>query len=136
MSETLKKSKQRDAIVSFLQTRKDHPTADSIYFNLRETLPNISLGTVYRNLSLLSDRGDILKLSCDGKVDRYDAFTHPHYHFLCTQCGHVSDIELDLTQEITYMAAKYCSGKITGHSITFTGTCTNCLNSNDSIECN
>lgn len=87
MTSTMKRSRQREAIVSFLQTRKDHPTADVVYSELRQDMPNISLGKVYRNLSLLSERGDILKLSCDGKVDRYDAFTHTHYHFMCKDCG-------------------------------------------------
>ena len=80
---TLKRSKQRDAIVAFLKTRKDHPTADMVYHEIRQTIPNISLGTVYRNLSLLSDRGEILRLSCDGKTDRFDADIRPHYHFIC-----------------------------------------------------
>ena len=66
MQPATKRSKQRDAIINFLMTRKDHPTADTIYVNIKEEFPNISLGTVYRNLALLSSRGDILKLSYDG----------------------------------------------------------------------
>ena len=65
MPQKLNKSKQRDAILAFLMTRKDHPTADTIYENVRLTIPNISLGTVYRNLALLTERGEILKLSID-----------------------------------------------------------------------
>lgn len=60
---TLKRSRQREAIVLFLKNRKDHPTADIVYQEIRHDIPNISLGTVYRNLSLLADRGDILRLS-------------------------------------------------------------------------
>ena len=83
---TLKKSRQRDAIVAFLKTRKDHPTADTVYKEIRNSIPNISLGTVYRNLSLLSERGEIMRLVCDGKVDRFDADVSPHCHFICKSC--------------------------------------------------
>ena len=69
MQPATKRSKQRDAIINFLMTRKDHPTADTIYVNIKEEFPNISLGTVYRNLALLSSRGDILNLSYDGGAD-------------------------------------------------------------------
>ena len=58
MQPAIKRSKQREAIVAFLMTRKDHPNADTIYMNIKKEFPNISLGTVYRNLSLLSDRGE------------------------------------------------------------------------------
>lgn len=65
-------------------TRKDHPTADMVYMNIKEEFPKISLGTVYRNLALLSERGEILKLSYEGGADHYDACTDPHYH-LCVR---------------------------------------------------
>ena len=73
MQPATKKSKQRDAIIKFLMTRKDHPTADMVYMNIKEEFPKISLGTVYRNLALLSERGEILKLSYEGGADHYDA---------------------------------------------------------------
>ena len=66
MNATRKRSKQRDSIQRFLQTRKDHPTAEVVYQNIREEIPNISLGTVYRNLSLLSEMGEIQKISAGG----------------------------------------------------------------------
>ena len=87
MQPATKKSKQRDAIIKFLMTRKDHPTADMVYMNIKEEFPKISLGTVYRNLALLSERGEILKLSYEGGSDHYDACTDPHYHFVCQECG-------------------------------------------------
>ena len=63
----LKRSKQRDAIVNYLRSTKEHPTADTIYMNVKKEIPNISLGTVYRNLNLLVACGDIIKISCDNK---------------------------------------------------------------------
>lgn len=123
---TTKRSKQRDAIINFLRTRKDHPTADEVYVNLRQEIPNISLGTVYRNLSLLAAQGEILRLSCDGRVDRFDGFTHPHYHFMCMDCGDVSDVELDMTELLTKSAASHTDGLITEHTVLFKGYCHRC----------
>lgn len=70
---TLKYSRQRESIKEFLTGRTDHPTADFVYENMKQIYPNISLGTVYRNLSLLADLGEIQKLSSFGGADRFDA---------------------------------------------------------------
>ena len=123
---TLKRSKQREAIVAFLKTRKDHPTADTVYQEIRHSIPNISLGTVYRNLSLLSDRGEILRLSCDGKTDRFDADIRPHYHFLCKQCGCVQDVDLPYQENLDQLAQTSFSGTITSHELLFHGICNDC----------
>ena len=123
----LKRSRQRDAIVSFLKTRKDHPTADTVYQEIRTVIPNISLGTVYRNLSLLSDRGDILRLSCDGKVDRFDADVSPHYHFICRNCGCVKDIDVPYSTKIDDIANQTFDGSILSHSLLFEGYCKECM---------
>ncbi len=127
---TLKRSKQRDAIVAFLKTRKDHPTADMVYHEIRQTIPNISLGTVYRNLSLLSDRGEILRLSCDGKTDRFDADIRPHYHFICKQCGCVQDVDLPYQKDLDHLANDSFSGTITSHELLFQGICNTCGSDN------
>ena len=89
----LKYSRQRESIKEFLMSRKDHPTADMVYENMKNIYPNISLGTVYRNLSLLADIGEIQKLASYGGADRFDARTDEHCHFMCTECGRVSDLE-------------------------------------------
>ena len=75
---TLKHSKQREMIKDFLMTRKDHPTADIVYMNVRKQNPNISLGTVYRNLTLLADIGEITRLRVGDGVDHVDPGTTPH----------------------------------------------------------
>lgn len=123
---TLKRSRQREAIVLFLKNRKDHPTADIVYQEIRHDIPNISLGTVYRNLSLLADRGDILRLSCDGKVDRFDADITPHYHFICKDCGCVKDIMLPYNHTIDKLANNAFDGTITSHTLLFEGSCKDC----------
>ena len=130
MSSTVfKRTQQREAIMSFLKTRKDHPTADVIYQNIRKEHPNISLGTVYRNLSILAERGDILKLTYDDKFDHFDACTEPHSHFYCKNCHGVSDIEVDLPSTLLKKAKKSFEGTIDGLSLFFFGICEECKNS-------
>ena len=89
----LKYSRQRESIKSFLLSRYDHPTADTIYMNVRKEFPNISLGTVYRNLALLTDMGEIIKITTEG-ADRFDAHVEPHSHFICRECHAVLDIHM------------------------------------------
>ena len=88
---TLKYSRQRESIMEFLRGRDDHPTADTVYMNIRRVYPNISLGTVYRNLSLLASLGEITRITCEDGADRFDAVTKPHYHVFCRRCGRVED---------------------------------------------
>ena len=85
----IKYSRQREAIVQYLTGRTDHPSAESVYQALRQTHPNISLGTVYRNLTLLADLGEIARLRLGDGVDHFDADTSRHYHFICSECGSV-----------------------------------------------
>lgn len=127
---TLKYSRQREAIKEFLMTRKDHPTADVVYQNIRETYPHISLGTVYRNLTLLSDLGEILRLHLSDGVDHFDADTSLHYHFICKDCGRVIDLEMESIDHINTAAGKNFPGQIDGNMTYFYGTCKDCLLSN------
>ena len=97
---TLKYSRQRESIKACLMSRKDHPTADALYTSIREQFPNISLGTVYRNLNLLVELGEIRKLSCGDGTDHFDYDTSPHDHYVCRQCGRVMDIPMEATKEL------------------------------------
>ena len=107
----IKRSRQRECIKEFLMGRCDHPTADMIYTHVREEFPHISLGTVYRNLSLLSELGEIRKLSCNGP-DRFDANTMPHYHFTCKQCGQVEDLQFEKEPDLSVVQPKGFQGII------------------------
>lgn len=124
---TLKYSRQRECIREFVQNCHEHPTADAVYAGIREEYPNISLGTVYRNLSLLAELGEIAKISTGNGPDRFDCNTKPHSHFICTQCHCIKDIELADMDCIYKMAAENFDGKITAHTTTFYGICKNCL---------
>ncbi len=127
MAETVMKySRQREAIREFLASRKDHPTAEVVYQSLREEFPRISLGTVYRNLSLLVELGEAMKLPGIDGFDHFDGNPEPHYHFICEDCHSVIDLELPPLDSINIEASKNFDGIITGHSAYFYGKCKNC----------
>ena len=92
---TVKYSRQREAIKNFLMSRKDHPTAEVVYEHVLKAFPNISLGTVYRNLSFLVDNGQAVKVPCEDGSVHFDGNVMPHYHFQCTECGAVIDLDFD-----------------------------------------
>jgi len=123
----LKYSKQRESIKAFLITRTDHPTADTIYMNIREKYPNISLGTVYRNLALLSDIGEILKITTGEGPDRFDGNLHPHHHFICKKCSRVLDLDMENIDYIMEPAGKNFNGQINSYVTYFFGICEDCL---------
>lgn len=128
----LKYSRQRELIKDFLRERRDHPTADIVYRNVRLLNPNISLGTVYRNLALLTDRGEIRRLRLGDGTDHFDADLSPHYHFICNKCGCVQDLQMDDMAVIPDVDSLHFKGKITGHMTYFYGLCEQCCqNSGD-----
>ena len=126
----IKRSKQREAIRTFLCSRDDHPTAEIVYNNVIKEYPKISLGTVYRNLSFLVEQGEAITVPCkDGSV-HFDGKITPHYHFQCTKCGCIKDIDLDDPDyEANVTAAPQAhmkGGVITGHVTFFYGLCEDC----------
>ena len=123
----LKHSKQRDSIKAYLASTTEHPTADTVYLHVREEFPHISLGTVYRNLNLLADIGEAIKITTPDGADRFDGNTHPHYHVLCTKCGSVIDLEMESLTSINEMAENHFPGKIESHTALFFGICEGCL---------
>ena len=125
----LKYSRQREAIKEFMITRKDHPSADVVYENVRKDFPNISLGTVYRNLTLLADLGEIARLRVGDGVDHFDADTSLHYHFVCTECEKVIDVKgCPVDEEIDRCIELNNDVKVFFHKVLFYGLCTDCKN--------
>ena len=127
---TTRYSKQRECILRVLGETDTHPTASYIYHRVREEIPNVSLGTVYRNLAKLTEEGAVIKIFSDDTSERYDACTSPHCHVLCRRCGSVSDVFIDCSDALDKEAEKVYNGKISGHSITFWGLCEKCSRSN------
>jgi len=124
----IKHSRQRDAILQNLINRYDHPTAETVYMDIKREFPNISLGTVYRNLSLLSDLGEIQKISTGVGPDRFDGNEKPHCHFQCRGCDCVIDIPFEYHKEALTQASPKFAGTIEGCHIQFFGLCPDCVN--------
>ena len=124
---TLKYSRQRESIKEYLNSTCEHPTADTVYLHVKQEYPNISLGTVYRNLNLLADIGEALKITTPYGGDGFDGQTHPHYHFCCTTCGRVIDLDLEQLQCVNKEAGRNFDGIIESHSMMFYGTCGECV---------
>ena len=127
----LKYSKQRETIRENLQSTTEHPTADMVYAKARETFPNISLGTVYRNLNLLVSEGEAIRISCGDSSERFDGNTSKHYHFICNCCNRVFDLfNIESLDHINTLASNNFDGVIEGHSAFFYGKCAECKENN------
>ncbi len=121
-----KRSRQREYIYKLLQKTDKHPTASWIYDQLKPEFPNLSMGTVYRNINILLDQGLIQKIEAGSSFDRYDANTEPHYHFLCKECGAVDDIPFELFKTLNEDVSQSTGYKIDGHRLDFFGICPEC----------
>ena len=122
----LKKSQQRAAIRSYLQTCSDHPTAAEIHQALIKEYPNLSLGTVYRNLNLLADLGQISRIRCEEGMEHFDCETCDHYHFVCRSCGKILDLPMDIITDLDARAESAGVGSVETHSLLFYGRCSAC----------
>jgi Fur family peroxide stress response transcriptional regulator len=118
-----RKSKQRDAIISELCSRFDHPTAMELYLSVREKIPNLSLGTLYRNLSQLEENGMVLRIP-DGATDRFDGNVNPHAHFKCTSCNQVYDLMSFKNDSLTF--SDEIISQVNNYSLMAFGFCKNC----------
>jgi Fur family transcriptional regulator, ferric uptake regulator len=122
----MKMTKQRRVIVEELNKLKTHPTATVLYELVRKRLPRISLGTVYRNLEMLSDEGIILKLETAGTQKRFDGTVENHYHVRCVKCGQVDDLPVPLLGDIEDALHGLSGYKILSHRLEFQGICPSC----------
>lgn len=107
-----KYSRQREMILDVLTGNQCHPTADWVYNNLKPDNPALSMGTVYRNLNFLAERGLVRKLSVPGEADRFDGQVDTHMHFRCSQCNHLIDLKGEAAEEILAFARRF--GELTG----------------------
>jgi Fe2+ or Zn2+ uptake regulation protein len=122
----IKSTRQKEAILKVLMNTRSHPTADVIYEEVRKDIPNISLGTVYRNLRQMKERGEIMELDFCGHLSRFDGNSVPHYHFMCQQCGSVFDIDCPVDEELNRKIAEKTGFVVTGHCLEFRGLCKAC----------
>ncbi len=122
----MRNSNQRNLIYEIVSTRYDHPTAEQIFNIARESMPNISLSTVYRNLTELSNNGLIKKVIVPQDSDRFDSTISTHSHLYCINCKCVYDVEgVHLEQVINDVEEKN-KIKILSNDLSFEGICSNC----------
>ncbi len=130
----LRTTRQREVILRQVQQSSDHPTADVIYRRVREIIPNISLGTVYRNLEVLVDKGIIreLRLCCHKR--RFDGGMHRHYHVRCIKCGRVCDVSPQAIPDLDGLVQRRCNFEILAHDLEFEGLCPACKGTGGGVE--
>jgi Fe2+ or Zn2+ uptake regulation protein len=108
----------------------DHPTASEVYDMVRQDCPQVSLGTIYRNLASMAEGGEILRLSFAGTPDRFDPNTFEHFHVVCKHCGRVFDADCAqsaLQLERLVESVEHSTGvAIEQHNLMFSGTCKQC----------
>jgi Fe2+ or Zn2+ uptake regulation protein len=119
-------TQQRQAILNVLKGTTSHPTADRVYDEVRKVIPNISKGTVYRNLKILRDTGLIAELNLSGTVSRFEARRDNHYHFRCEKCGRVYDLDVPVDTGLDKRVARKTGFKISYHQLEFRGLCPGC----------
>lgn len=117
---------QREAILKILMSIRGHPTADDIYDEARKKIPNISKGTVYRNLKVLQEIGQVRELNLDGTKSRFEVAIASHYHFRCENCGRVLDLNVPIHTELDREIAKQTGLRISHHQLEFRGLCHDC----------
>lgn len=134
MATNQKHFRKRDAILDYLMKSKAHPSAETIYTDLKPQIPDLAMGTVYRNLTLFKEKGMVSSVATVSGVERFDANTNPHVHFICSNCDAVIDLDdMEVPEALSQLAAKCCGGSVDGCQLSFTGLCQECIN-NERME--
>ena len=135
MAQNQKHFKKRDAILDYLRQSKAHPSAETIFTDLKPQIPDLAMGTVYRNLTLFKQQGLVSSVATVRGVERFDGNTAPHVHFICTDCDAVIDLhDMDVPESLSATAAACCGGQVSGCQLSFTGLCQNCTTLKESGE--
>lgn len=124
----LRMTRQRRVILEELRKVKTHPSADEVYEMVRKRLPRISLGTVYRNLEILSESGEIKKLEPGSSLKRFDGNPSEHFHIRCIRCNRIADMPMASDFEIDLADMTPTEYEILGHRLEFFGLCPHCSN--------
>lgn len=124
----IKKSRQREAILKVLKNTSSHPSAEWIYEQVKKEIPNVGLATIYRNLRLLRESGDVIEMHPLHVTAHYDIRTLDHYHFYCDRCGKVIDIDEPVDVSLEIRIAEKTGLQINHHNLVFSGLCLDCQN--------
>lgn len=120
-------SRKREAIYNYLKSVKTHPTADEVYAALKGQYPDLSLSTVYRNISMFKNNGIISSVGVVNNQERFDYNTSPHAHFICNNCGSVIDLErVEVDKRLNYLVQCEYNVEVDFHNLTFYGKCNKC----------
>lgn len=124
-----RQTKQKALILSAVQGTKTHPTAEQVYEMISDSMPGLSLGTVYRNLNRMAETGLIRRISVTNSPDRFDGDMKPHHHICCSECGKFSDFyEVAYDKSLDKLIAQKSGFDITRHETVFYGSCQQCKN--------
>ena len=118
----MRSSKQRDLVLSIINSQEDHLTAEEIYNIAKRLMPSISLGTVYRNITQLVEAKKISRINLYDGIFRYDNNLIKHHYFICEKCGRIEDVYQDFELPIDFLE----DAKITDYDIYFKGICSDC----------
>ena len=118
-------TKQRAVVLDAVRSLHNHPTSADIYDVVHRDHPNVTRATVYRNLSVLSDRGEVLRIPVPNAADRYDFRCDSHFHAKCSRCGGVFDIETEGVDPVARIVNDY-GFQVTGFDLAFSGVCPDC----------
>lgn len=129
MSKVTRMTKQKKVILEILRGTKSHPAADWVYEQAKQLVPDISLGTVYRNLNVLRDNGEILELNYGSTFSRYDGRADNHYHFLCEKCNKLVDVSIPVYDGLDKMVQDTTGFNVNHHRMEFYGVCGCCQQS-------
>jgi len=119
-------TRAREVVLQVIRDAAEHLTANEVFASAKELLPSISFATVYNSLRYLKDAGHIAEVQFGGGASRFDRITHRHDHAICTVCGRLVDIEMDVPPEIIKRAAKYSRFKPETIEFTLRGKCPDC----------
>lgn len=129
MEKTRKRSRKRDAILSCIRNTRRHPSAEWIYDQLKPVIPDLSRGTVYRNLRLFLEEGSVTSIGVVNGLERFDGDLSPHAHFICQRCGEVLDLPgFAPLDALAGQAETLTGGRIENCALTFSGCCRSCGN--------
>ncbi len=119
-------TKQREVVLQVIRDAKEHLTANEVFDRAKQLLPTISFATVYNSLRFLKDAGHIGEISFGNGASRFDALTSRHDHAICTNCGKLVDMEIELPSEIVKLATKFSKFKLESIELTLRGLCPEC----------
>jgi Fur family peroxide stress response transcriptional regulator len=121
-----KHSRKREAILEAIQSTACHPTAQWVYEKLKPRIPDLSLGTVYRNISLFRQEGRLISVGVVNGEERFDGITVPHPHCVCERCGKVLDLPCPGETELALLTKGLAGFAADFRKTVFYGVCTEC----------